>query len=402
MKNVSVGRPYSKLKKPKKSPAKPKTAAERMSPSERLPAYLQEADPVDWGNHHRRRKAASKSKLKTKELGGTINLNDNGELRSQGLDGTIPFKPCDNVDQVADVLQKQANKLLENAAKAVPKERISQKVYDEFVAMTNTFGFCGDTNQTDGQLLDIGFRQIYKHTLNLLKNSTAAFVTIIDGNHSTSDFTTVVDLVGLKRSAHATLSAMSDNHLAFVETSLFNTHTHKEGGRILSWHTHALIWGDDKILDRARKVASKHAKRFEPNFSGAKPIHIQKCAIDEANLARVIGYMMKPAYRCQSFRPGNGVRKGNTHHSSKGDRHVKFLRLFQLRTLLTWDEMIFGKGEGNVIRREAIKHMKHVSKTQANTAGTVLHKDALSSWWSDLYVKLNLTRYKLPIIKTRH
>ncbi|MCW2413435.1 hypothetical protein [Sphingobium sp. B8D3A] len=312
------------------------------------------------------------------------------------------FYKCKDVGQVAKLLQSQNRKLRIKGFRAlkgragIPRERICY-----LKKIMRDFPFCGDTNQINGQLLEVGFARLHTDAVKFISGGPACLVTLIDGRFTTSHLQPRINLVEIKRRADATLRQMAPNYLACIEFALYNSHKHPTGGRVLSYHVHAIIWGGEDPFSLGNIVAEKRQAKFEPNFSGADPIRVKRCETTAANLARVLGYMMKAPHECPSFYPGKNGRKGNTHHSPKGDRHLYYLRLLQLRSLHTWDQMMFGKGEGAHLRRTALKQMKDLSLSKARVSENSPHADEVLPWWADLYTEIKIPNYKTPVIIAR-
>jgi hypothetical protein len=110
-------------------------------------------------------------------------------------------------------------------------------------------------------------------------------------------------------------------------------------------------------------------------------------------------YLLKAPHKCKTFYPGKEGKSGNTHHSRKGDRLVRYLRLAENRSMLTFKDVTFASGEGLALRSGIAKSLTLLAQEQARKAPRRLHPAEIPSFWCRLKVSMGTTRFNLPIIK---
>lgn len=334
-----------------------------------------------------------------------LDWNSSGTLDFlKGKDYHAPSKlwQCNDLEDVVRLVKRNNRDLQNKAKKAVARKPMPEALMAGLNTMFTQPGFAGDINAIDVSLSEVVLRQTCSQLVAATRSEDIeiALVTLIDGRLETSDHQTMLDIAGMQKLFRPILSKMADNFIAFGEMALFNSDTHANGGRIVSLHSHAVIWGPGAI-NRARKVQGQMRSRLTRNFTNAEPINVKMVDADPINLARLLGYLVKPPHKCPTFYRSKDGTRANIHHSPKGDRYVRYLRLAQLRSLLRWDDVLYGGGEGATIRKQVLAIQKAMAAAQTPGVPRLVHRDALLHWWSDFYVAANLTRFKLPFIKTR-
>lgn len=171
------------------------------------------------------------------------------------------------------------------------------------------------------------------------------------------------------------------------------------GGQIIQRHDHALVFGEG-VIEKAKLIAAKHAGRFKPSFTGAKVIDVKKVTPDPVNIARMCAYLLKPPYRCKNWCPPTGDRAAFLNNSEKGDRYIRYLRLAQIRSMMSIEDVTFGGGEGASIRSRMNKYLRELAAKDAAGGRRVLHPDAIASFWVGIGEALN-AGWNLPIIRRR-
>lgn len=229
-------------------------------------------------------------------------------------------------------------------------------------------------------------------------NGEIAFVTIISGRGGTSHAKPDIDLFGAQAQAQSTFRAMSRHFFAVSELAIFNSHSHPSGGQLLQEHTHALVFGEG-VLAKARAIALKHMDRYLPNVTNAPQIDVRSVAPDPVNIARICAYMFKAPARAMTWCPPRDGKKGHMHHSEKGDRKIRYLRMAMIRAMLTVDDVMFAGGEGNRIRSQIVKLVRAKCSASAPPHRRVLHPDAIGAFCVDLAAKLGKADWALPIIR---
>lgn len=226
------------------------------------------------------------------------------------------------------------------------------------------------------------------------------FVTTISGDDATAYHKPVIPLFDFKQRVTSTLRAIGPNFIGGLELALFNSHTHPDGGQLIQGHGHFLCFGEG-VTAKARAIAVKHGPRYASNATGAKPIVVRTVSIDALNLTRMCAYLFKPPYNCKTWNPPKEGRSGSMQHGKKGDRYLRYLRLAQLRSMMTAEEMTIGGGDGQRIRRAVIKLVRAQCEAAAPLHNRALHPDAIASFWVEVTKELGKTEWHLPVIRTR-
>lgn len=225
------------------------------------------------------------------------------------------------------------------------------------------------------------------------------FATIICGSGETSHIRPEVELAGSQAKAKRAFLRLAPNFFAVTELSLFNSHTHPKGGSMIQRHEHALVWGEN-ILEKAKNVSAAPSPTFKSNFTGADIINVKTVDTDVVNLLRVAAYLFKPPACCKTWNPPKDGRRGHMHSGTKGDRPFRYLRLTQLRTLMSLKDATFASGEGSGIRSAIIHSSRALAEAAARPSVRSLHPDEIARFWSDL-TKIIAPAWSLPLIRTQ-
>lgn len=89
------------------------------------------------------------------------------------------------------------------------------------------------------------------------------------------------------------------------------------------------------------------------------------------------------------------------HGSEKPDRYIRFLRLLQLRSMMSVDDVTFGGGQGRDIRSDMKKFLRALAVKEGTGVTRAIHPDAVPSFWVDFAKAIGASSWALPIIKTR-
>jgi hypothetical protein len=184
---------------------------------------------------------------------------------------------------------------------------------------------------------DLGRQHLYAGMLRAVEGDSKIriyLITIIAGHGLTSHAQTHIDLGQSQAREQAFLRDVSPNYFAVTEFALFNSHGYPGGGQMLQRHTHALVLLREGDPDPKVAIA-KHLKKFEPNFTGIPVIDVRPVDTDTVNLARIAAYMFKAPSRCKSWREAKDGKRSFINNSEAGDRPSRYLRLAQIRSMLS-------------------------------------------------------------------
>lgn len=224
-----------------------------------------------------------------------------------------------------------------------------------------------------------------------------AFVTILDPRYTTSDEETVLRIKPLKQASRRILTSMSENFVAGVELQSFSNRRWPTGGLTVSPHVHALIMGYD-ILERAAEKASAWNEAIAWGEDGCQPVDIKPLS-DWSALARAIRYPLKAPSRMKNdyVNPRKGTRTINESEAS--DRYVRYLRQYQLHSMLQRDQLLFASGQGTQIKGAALRAAHGYLDANTVSARRAENMQWVSSFWSEFMTRMGLHRFKMPIIE---
>ncbi|OJW66432.1 MAG: hypothetical protein BGO57_04125 [Sphingomonadales bacterium 63-6] len=226
-----------------------------------------------------------------------------------------------------------------------------------------------------------------------------AFVTAIAGDGGTSHIRPFIELNLSQQRFKRTLSAISPNFFGVTELALFNSHSHPKGGQLLQRHEHGLVWGPG-CLSRAQQIAESHMSRYPANRTEAPQLVIRDVGLSDINLYRMASYFFEAPCRCMTWCPPKAGRKGHMHHSEKGDRFMRYLRLIMIRMMLSLEDVSFAGGHGKAIRSNMIKRARAIAETHSSSK-RLLHPDEIASKIIELSAALKRKNWALPIIGRR-
>lgn len=314
----------------------------------------------------------------------------------------LTLKSCDTVDKAAGFAAKSHRRFAKKAIKAVRRRNISEgrrSVLDGLLSKPEATSVCIMTNP---RLVTDLHSHLHKALVDLSQvdpPGEMALVTLIAGDCETSTDQPVIDLHGAQTRAKSTLRAMAKNFIGITEFVMFNSIPHADGGTTMNHHEHAIVFGD---LRKAERAAFKHRKRYPPNCTGADPIKITRITDrSEANLARVAAYLLKAPHKAINYRPPMNGKKSFLNKSEKCDRMIRYLRMAQLRTTVTFEDCCYAGGKGIEARKKLVSLMRAFSKSDASTSQRLVHPDAIPTFWVELAKELKRDKWALPIVKRR-
>ena len=333
------------------------------------------------------------------------NKGKNKKKKKKNLRTTLTYIDslplCKTVEEVEAWLHHNIATFQELALKSALRKKLPTDLMDGLDALVTSQGATSDPILLDPGIQLSAFHQLHESLVAVSRVSEEiefALITIIEGQFETSHQDTQLDLYGIKESGRRKLSKMPANYFAVVEPALFNSPKHPSGGRLVSPHVHAIIWGVD-VVAKARAEAKKLNKTITPNATGADPVDVKRVDPDPVNLARVAAYLVKSQDKCKTFYPGKDGKPGNIHHSRKPDRPIRYQRLAEIRSMLTFKDVTFASGEGLAVRSGIAKTLTLLAQEQARKADRRFHPAEIPSFWTELKVAMGTTRFNHPIIK---
>jgi hypothetical protein len=324
-------------------------------------------------------------------------------LRSKDQKGYVALPTCNTVEKIHAWWKDTFDTFETKCLRATGRKKALDLYRTALNAIIAGEVFTSTPMLTMRVVCELGRKHLHDGMLRAVEGDSAIriyLITIIAGQGLTSHANTDIDLSeGLARE-QAFLRDVSRNYFAVHELALFNSHGHPDGGQMLQRHTHAIVMLAEGDPD-PQVAIDKHLKNFEPNFTGIPVIDVRPVETDAMNLARVAAYMFKAPSRCKSWREGKEGKRGFINNSEAGDRSLRYLRMAQIRSMLSLEDATFAGGLGAEIRSGLIKTARAQCAAEAPPASRLLHPDAIGSFWTDVMRALNRKTWNLPVIRTR-
>jgi hypothetical protein len=227
-----------------------------------------------------------------------------------------------------------------------------------------------------------------------------ALVTFIPGDGGTSLNQLFIERHHSRDAILKVLRAMGKDFIGTTELAMFNSHGHPDGGRHVQRHEHALIWGKG-VVAKAQEVALRRMQEFSPNITGAPQIDVRRVAKDEVNLARVCAYLFKSPHKCMNWNPPKDGKPGHMNQSENGDRMIRYLRMAQMRSMMTVEDIMFAGGAGVTIRGDLIRLLRQTCHSDVPVQNRLLHPDEIGTFWAEVNKELKRPEWRVPIIARR-
>lgn len=222
-------------------------------------------------------------------------------------------------------------------------------------------------------------------------------VTIIDGRGGTSSYAPFIELCEATRKAQVLARAISPNFLGVNELAMFKSQTHADGGRHMQTHQHILAFGE-KVVSRAKAVAKKRMLTFEANITSAPQIDVRRVEASKVNLARVCAYLFKQPHKSMNWVPARDGKPGFMNQSKKGERFINYLRLAQIRSMMTIEDVLFAGGACKAIKSDLVKLLRQSCLSEVPIIGRRLHPDAVPSFWNEVNKAMGRPEFRLPVV----
>jgi hypothetical protein len=308
---------------------------------------------------------------------------------------------CTSVDAVKAWLIKGHKKFTRKALAAIKRRKIDGSARSMLEDLLGNPVATSTVIMTNQRLVTDAFLRLHNELVAITQADPEiqfGFVTFISGDGGTSLNRPVIELFESQKRVQSTLRAMSPNFIGVTELAFFNSHSHPDGGSHVQRHEHALIFGKD--ISGAAEVAARHTSKYTANITDAEII-VVRALVDssDVNLARIAAYLLKAPSKAMNWCPPREGKKGHMNQSEKGDRCIRYLRIAQLRTMLTIEDCLFAGGLGQGIRRNLVKVLRTLAAADAPKERRIIHPDAIPSFWVHLAQVLRRDKWALPIIK---
>ncbi len=220
-------------------------------------------------------------------------------------------------------------------------------------------------------------------------------VTTFHSEWLTSDEKTEIRLSQMFDQVAPFLESLTGNYIAVGEIQAFANMKHTDGGKLLSLHNHAIVWGL-KTFD-TKAVLKAWAGRFEAIDPSVPAIQIDPIGAGLLNLARVTRYPLKAPCKCKTRYVHPETGRANLHESEKGDRFIRYNRLFEIQSMINLRRLFDAGGEGLRILDIIGDQMRIWA--QSEQGAPPIHVDAIPDYWAEHRANHSgQSRFERPII----
>lgn len=218
--------------------------------------------------------------------------------------------------------------------------------------------------------------------------------TILHSGWVTSDQQTVLRFKQMFSEAEPFLTNLTGNYVAVADLQAFANIKHADGGKLLTLHIHSAIWGEelyDEELQRAWEW------RFQAMGPDVPSIRLDRVGPLPKDLAKLAGYALQPAYKCKTRYVHHTTGKVNLHESEKGDRYIRYHRLFELQSMTNLRDWFDAGGEGLALLRHVGKSVRHWASEERGTPR--IQADEIAKYWADYRnSRPNQRRFSAPLL----
>lgn len=309
---------------------------------------------------------------------------------------------CNTVDEVREEHAKWSVKFNEKCMKAIAQRKIADDARMKIAALLDGSA----TNVpvlTNHKVLALACETAHRAVYAMTKDDPDiefGFASFIEGGGGTSLEKPFVELHHSRDGVVRVVRSMAKDFIGVTELAMFNSHRHPDGGRHVQRHEHVMIWGKG-VVAKAQEVAQRRMKDFPPNITGAPQIDVRRVTRTELNLFRMWAYMFKSPHKCMNWNPPKDGKKGHMNQSEKGDRMIRYLRMAQIRSMMTIEDVMFAGGAGIGIRSDLIKLLRLTCHSDVRIEDRLLHPDAVGSFWAQVNRELRRPDWQVPVIATR-
>ena len=215
-------------------------------------------------------------------------------------------------------------------------------------------------------------------------------VTIFNARWDTSDEQTELDLVAIADLCANILDELSPDWLGAIELQAWANRRHHSGGKILCPNGHFIVFGHD-ILAMAHTVVEQWNGKLVSGIPDIAPVKVDLIAAEFIDLARVARYPLKAIDRCKTFYLG--AERSSIHESEKGDRFVRFFRIFQLLSLIDQRQLLLASGDGKRIQNKALARTRRWRRDHMQR---FLASNDVVDFWREFMPRIRLPRFQMP------
>lgn len=188
-------------------------------------------------------------------------------------------------------------------------------------------------------------------------------LTALNSKWNTGTHQAMILIDELRKGVRKELRGSLDNYVAAGELQAFQNVKHASGGNLISVHAHGIWFPNSPINHQA--IEAKISSKFSAP-DGIPPFTLLPISNTESDWVHVIGYPLKaPAKFKTEYKSSQIFGKRNLHESEKGDRYIRYYRMFDILATLPLDKLVFGQGDGRFIVTRAISRLRAWHATRA-------------------------------------
>jgi hypothetical protein len=221
-------------------------------------------------------------------------------------------------------------------------------------------------------------------------------ITIMLEEWTTSGESTVLDLAKIVTNSNDILAHFGNDWSAAVEWQAYANVAHPLGGKLVTPHGHIIMIGRN-IIDHAKETAKNLNAHYRAPLPAIEPIAVRPIGNEWQDWANVVRYPLKgiDKNKTRYIHPETG--QVDIHESEKGDRFIRYLRLYQLMSLVRQKDMLFASGAGAELQRTALKRTVRALSSEGLVGGDITIRQ-VRSFWAELMLRLGWDRFQLPTI----
>lgn len=306
---------------------------------------------------------------------------------------------CIDAEDAGGWLARQQALFNEKAIRGYHRKRLDNVIRVQADALLFEPGSIDGASIVDDGLTMAAFERLHRQMTDYLvrnPDDDLLFVTIITGDVGTSLDRPEIRLKQIKQQANSILRKLGPNHFGMLDISCFSNIRHENGGRHIQPHVHALVFGPG-IAGKTWRVTGKASRILTQNVTEIDPLRVINVT-DKGppNLARLSAYLVKPPAKCKNwYRRDDG--KAIMNHSDASQRFIRYTRMAQVRSLLSFEDVALAGGDGVAIRGSLVTDLRGLAKA-AGRAGKPMHPDELPRFWSDFNRAIGKDRFAVPVI----
>lgn len=134
---------------------------------------------------------------------------------------------------------------------------------------------------------------------------------------------------------------------------------------------------------------------------GAQAVVVHPIGPTAIDRARVIRYPWKAFHRCKNVYINRDKGIIDVNEIEKTDRYIRYLRMFQIHSMMERNRMCFASGRGKALKAATFRETFAWLRKHAAPTTRSVHIAAMTEFWRDFMPRMGFERFALPIIRLR-